>query len=154
MILLLLSINALASIAELWPNASIVSGFTIIGLKVLSSASLLFVICPVLSIPKIKPFLMYCEYELSFIVLKDGEIVEQGKQEDLFERRHFYTELYNSQFDKRQLITSSCTWLVNKIHKRHKILKKPQSARDCGNKNHSFKPPIVIPEIINRDMKA
>jgi len=33
------------------------------------------------------------------LVLKDGEIVEQGKHEELLERRGFYAELYNSQFD-------------------------------------------------------
>jgi len=35
------------------------------------------------------------------LVLKDGEIVEQGKHNELLERRGFYAELYNSQFDTK-----------------------------------------------------
>jgi ATP-binding cassette subfamily B protein len=37
------------------------------------------------------------------LVLKDGEIVEQGKHGDLLERRGFYAELYNSQFAGREI---------------------------------------------------
>nr|WP_288722428.1 ABC transporter ATP-binding protein [uncultured Sellimonas sp.] len=33
------------------------------------------------------------------LVLKDGDIVEQGKHEELLEKGGFYTDLYNSQFD-------------------------------------------------------
>jgi len=36
------------------------------------------------------------------LVLKDGEIVEQGKHGELLDRRGFYAELYNSQFDTRE----------------------------------------------------
>jgi ATP-binding cassette subfamily B protein len=37
------------------------------------------------------------------LVLKDGEIVEQGKHSELLERRGFYAELYNSQFAGREI---------------------------------------------------
>ncbi|MDR2597161.1 MAG: ABC transporter ATP-binding protein/permease [Treponema sp.] len=37
------------------------------------------------------------------LVLKDGEIVEQGKHGELLERRGFYAELYNSQFAGREI---------------------------------------------------
>jgi ATP-binding cassette subfamily B multidrug efflux pump len=33
------------------------------------------------------------------LVMKDGDIVEQGKHEELLERHGFYAELYNSQFE-------------------------------------------------------
>ena len=33
------------------------------------------------------------------LVLKDGDIVEQGKHEELLEKGGFYADLYNSQFD-------------------------------------------------------
>jgi len=33
------------------------------------------------------------------LVMRDGDIVEQGTQEELLARRSFYAELYNSQFD-------------------------------------------------------
>jgi len=33
------------------------------------------------------------------LVMKDGDIIEQGKHEELLERNGFYAELYNSQFD-------------------------------------------------------
>ena len=33
------------------------------------------------------------------LVLKDGDIVEQGSHEDLMKQGGFYAELYNSQFD-------------------------------------------------------
>jgi ATP-binding cassette subfamily B protein len=36
-------------------------------------------------------------------VLKDGEIVEQGKHAELLERRGFYAGLYNSQFAGREI---------------------------------------------------
>lgn len=32
------------------------------------------------------------------LVLKDGDIVESGKHDELVERSGFYAELYNSQF--------------------------------------------------------
>ena len=34
------------------------------------------------------------------LVMKDGDIVEQGTHEELLERSGFYAELYNSQFEK------------------------------------------------------
>jgi ATP-binding cassette, subfamily B, multidrug efflux pump len=34
------------------------------------------------------------------LVMRDGDIVEQGNHEELLERGGFYAELYNSQFDK------------------------------------------------------
>jgi ATP-binding cassette, subfamily B, multidrug efflux pump len=37
------------------------------------------------------------------LVLKNGEIVEQGKHGELLERRGFYAELYNSQFAGRKI---------------------------------------------------
>ena len=37
------------------------------------------------------------------LVLKNGEIVEQGKHKELLERRGFYAELYNSQFAGRKI---------------------------------------------------
>jgi ATP-binding cassette subfamily B protein len=37
------------------------------------------------------------------LVLKNGEIVEQGKHIELLERRGFYAELYNSQFAGREI---------------------------------------------------
>jgi len=35
-------------------------------------------------------------------VMKDGDIVEQGKHTELLERGGFYAELYNSQFDRAE----------------------------------------------------
>ena len=35
------------------------------------------------------------------LVMKDGDIVEQGTHEQLLEQKGFYAELYNSQFEKR-----------------------------------------------------
>jgi ATP-binding cassette subfamily B protein len=32
------------------------------------------------------------------LVMRDGHIVEQGKHEELLEKRGFYSQLYNSQF--------------------------------------------------------
>ena len=32
--------------------------------------------------------------------MKDGDIVEQGKHEELLEKNGFYAELYNSQFEE------------------------------------------------------
>jgi len=37
------------------------------------------------------------------LVLKDGEIVEQGKHQELLDRQGFYAELYNSQFAGREI---------------------------------------------------
>ena len=34
------------------------------------------------------------------LVMKDGDIIEQGKHEELVERNGFYAELYNSQFER------------------------------------------------------
>lgn len=33
------------------------------------------------------------------LVMKDGNIIEQGKHEELMERKGFYADLYNSQFE-------------------------------------------------------
>jgi len=35
-------------------------------------------------------------------VMDEGDIVEQGKHEELLERNGFYAELYNSQFERAQ----------------------------------------------------
>ena len=32
------------------------------------------------------------------LVMKDGDIIEQGRHEELLEKNGFYAELYNSQF--------------------------------------------------------
>jgi ATP-binding cassette subfamily B protein len=37
------------------------------------------------------------------LVMRDGDIVEQGKHEELLERGGFYAELYNSQFDHTEV---------------------------------------------------
>ena len=34
------------------------------------------------------------------LVMRDGNIVEQGNHEELLRQNGFYAELYNSQFDK------------------------------------------------------
>ncbi|MEG0177697.1 MAG: ABC transporter ATP-binding protein, partial [Anaerorhabdus sp.] len=34
------------------------------------------------------------------LVMKDGDIVEVGKHEELLEKGGFYAQLYNSQFDE------------------------------------------------------
>lgn len=34
------------------------------------------------------------------LVMKDGDIVEQGNHEELLEQNGFYAELYNSQFER------------------------------------------------------
>lgn len=36
------------------------------------------------------------------LVMKDGDIIEQGNHEELLEKRGFYYDLYNSQFDKTE----------------------------------------------------
>jgi ATP-binding cassette subfamily B protein len=33
------------------------------------------------------------------LVIRDGDIVEKGKHEELLEQNGFYAELYNSQFE-------------------------------------------------------
>jgi ATP-binding cassette subfamily B multidrug efflux pump len=38
----------------------------------------------------------------SILVMNNGDIVEQGKHEELLARGGFYAELYNSQFEKVQ----------------------------------------------------
>ncbi len=35
------------------------------------------------------------------LVMKDGDIIEQGNHEELLARKGFYADLYNSQFDNR-----------------------------------------------------
>jgi ATP-binding cassette subfamily B protein len=37
------------------------------------------------------------------LVMRDGDIVEQGNHEDLLAQGGFYAELYNSQFDHTEL---------------------------------------------------
>ena len=39
------------------------------------------------------------------LVMKDGDIVEQGKHEKLLAKKGFYAELYNSQFDKDAVVS-------------------------------------------------
>ena len=34
------------------------------------------------------------------LVMKDGDIVEQGNHEELLKKQGFYANLYNSQFEK------------------------------------------------------
>ena len=34
------------------------------------------------------------------LVMKDGDIIEQGNHEQLLEKNGFYAELYNSQFEE------------------------------------------------------
>lgn len=34
------------------------------------------------------------------LVMKDGDIIEQGSHEDLIAQNGFYAELYNSQFEE------------------------------------------------------
>ena len=36
------------------------------------------------------------------LVMKDGDIIEQGSHEELMAKKGFYADLYNSQFDKTQ----------------------------------------------------
>lgn len=38
------------------------------------------------------------------LVMRDGDIVEQGKHEELLERNGFYAELYNSQFERAAVV--------------------------------------------------
>jgi ATP-binding cassette subfamily B protein len=38
------------------------------------------------------------------LVMDEGDIVEQGKHDDLLERGGFYTELYNSQFERVEMV--------------------------------------------------
>jgi ATP-binding cassette subfamily B multidrug efflux pump len=37
------------------------------------------------------------------LVMKDGDIVEQGKHQKLLAKNGFYAELYNSQFEGKQI---------------------------------------------------
>ena len=34
------------------------------------------------------------------LVMKDGDIIEQGNHEELLQKNGFYAELYNSQFER------------------------------------------------------
>ena len=34
------------------------------------------------------------------LVMRDGDIIEQGTHDELIERKGFYAELYNSQFEE------------------------------------------------------
>ena len=34
------------------------------------------------------------------LVMKDGDIIEQGNHDELIKKNGFYADLYNSQFDK------------------------------------------------------
>ena len=36
------------------------------------------------------------------LVMKDGDIIEQGNHEELLARKGFYADLYNSQFEQKQ----------------------------------------------------
>jgi ATP-binding cassette subfamily B protein len=36
------------------------------------------------------------------LVMRDGDIVEQGSQQELLARNGFYAELYNSQFERAE----------------------------------------------------
>ncbi len=36
------------------------------------------------------------------LVMKDGDIIEQGNHEELLARNGFYADLYNSQFEKKE----------------------------------------------------
>ena len=37
------------------------------------------------------------------LVMKDGDIIEQGNHEELLARKGFYADLYNSQFEKKEV---------------------------------------------------
>jgi ATP-binding cassette subfamily B protein len=37
------------------------------------------------------------------LVMKDGDIVEQGKHQKLLDKKGFYAELYNSQFEGKEI---------------------------------------------------
>ena len=38
------------------------------------------------------------------LVMKDGDIIEQGNHEELMAAGGFYAELYNSQFEKEEAV--------------------------------------------------
>ena len=44
----------------------------------------------------------YCRKEFAFMILvvKNGDIIEQGNHEKLLKKNGFYAELYNSQFEQ------------------------------------------------------
>ncbi len=40
------------------------------------------------------------------LVMNEGDIVEQGRHEDLLERKGFYADLYNSQFENVEMVSA------------------------------------------------
>ena len=43
------------------------------------------------------------------LVMKDGDIIEQGDHEELLARKGFYADLYNSQFEQKQAYSCFCS---------------------------------------------
>lgn len=46
------------------------------------------------------------------LVMREGNIVEQGKHEELLARNGFYAELYNSQFEKMEAVELKPSWAL------------------------------------------